>query len=105
MIGIVRPQGATQHCLALESTNDKAAGARNSVLDSYCSQVPAEYRLFNKTSNENYQGGTNQYLSFSSESTTAIISNTAHGEIQFLTNDVDPDGTPVQLQLISPHEN
>lgn len=44
--GILRPAGATQHCLALESENDASTGAQNSIVDSFCTKVPEAYRLW-----------------------------------------------------------
>jgi hypothetical protein len=103
--GIVRPSVSIQHCLALESTTDVGA-ARNSVVDSYCSQVPAEYRLFTYV-NESLTGNNSPFqlvlLNFASENMTVIIGDTAHGEVQFY-----PEGTytgsaqPKQLALYIP---
>jgi hypothetical protein len=105
-VGIVRPRGGTQHCLALESTNDTAKGSRNSLVDSYCTQVAPEYRLFNQTSTENEQGGINYFLTFADQKTTVIVSNTGHGEIQLFTGGTtSTHGEPMQLQLIQGHEN
>jgi hypothetical protein len=101
--GIIRPQGATQHCLAIESTNDVKPGARNSVLDSYCSKVPAQYRTFSsnrsETQNENY--GYQWYLDFTGQNVTVTIGDTKHGEVQFFDSQISgPSGITYQLELI-----
>jgi hypothetical protein len=96
--GILRPVNATQHCLALESEADTATGARNSVVDSYCTQVPAEYRtwmLVNQLYGDSADG---MNLYFQSQNTTVTIGGTAHAEIQFFTNEAKP-GQEMQLVL------
>jgi hypothetical protein len=103
---IIRPFNATQHCVAIESTNDTATGARNSLLDSYCDQVPVQYKGFNTTeSGENYEGGYDIFLDFASEKMTTVVGGTAHGEVQFFTEGSNINGSPVTLQLLVPHEN
>jgi hypothetical protein len=98
--GILRPSGASQHCLALESSADTATGARNSVLDSYCTQVPEEYRLWMKVDYINGDSDDGQPLYFANENMTVLISNTAHKELQFITNDSQPSSQPMQLTLL-----
>ncbi|PWN35862.1 uncharacterized protein FA14DRAFT_172461 [Meira miltonrushii] len=98
--GILRPQNATQHCLALESENDATSGARNSILDSYCTQVPAQYRTFMFV--DEIYGGSNDAvdLYFADQNTTLVISNTPHAELQFFTDGAPAGQRTYQLQLL-----
>lgn len=98
--GIVRPSGATQHCLALESTNDANTNDRNSVLDSRCTDIPEQYRtwFFHSIAASDAP----RYLEFADEPTTIVISDTAHGELQFFTNTTKPGQTEMDLVLLAP---
>lgn len=99
-LGILRPQSATQHCLALESTDDAHSGARNSIVDSYCAQVPEKYRVFML---ENYLYGSSDdgmKIYFADQDEKAIIGNTRHAEVQFFTDQKPQGATAQQLVLL-----
>ncbi|PWN18379.1 hypothetical protein BCV69DRAFT_295265 [Microstroma glucosiphilum] len=84
--GIVRPKGASQHCLTIESNSDTSAGDRNSILDSNCTSVGEVFRSWVL---QNYIYGTSdygQFLFFQADNLTSVVSNTAHAELQFVTN-------------------
>ncbi|PWN35861.1 uncharacterized protein FA14DRAFT_179228 [Meira miltonrushii] len=98
--GILRPQGATQHCLALESFDDSTTGARNSILDSYCTQVPSPYRTFMYVEFLYGDSDDASNLFFDDQQTTLVISNTPHAELQFFTNSAPPGDQAYQLQLL-----
>lgn len=84
--GIVRPKGASQHCLAVESTNDASAGDRNSILDSDCTSVDSAFRSWMYQDVLYGDSDYGQFLYFQAENLTTIVSNTAHAELQFVTN-------------------
>jgi len=96
--GIVRPQNATQHCLAVESTSDADPGDRNSVLDSSCTQIPEQYRTWFFHSIAASQA--TQYLEFANQDMTIVISDTKHAELQFLTNGAKAGQTELEMVLI-----
>lgn len=98
--GILRPINATQHCLALESKNDNSDGARNSVLDSYCTEVPIEYRTWMFEDYIYGDSADGQSIYFADQNVTVVISNTAHKELQFITNDANSSEDRQQLVLI-----
>lgn len=77
--GVVRPQGATKHCLALESTDANAA--ERSVLDSYCDQIGDQERIWTYKSNTYGRIPFKNQLYF--DDRAVIVSNTAHKELQF----------------------
>lgn len=94
--GIIRPAGATQHCLALESTLD-GKGQTNSVLDSNCAQIPEQYRLW---MNSEYSTTTTQPLYFANGAMTVLVSDTAHKELTFTNVASNPSSQPMQLLLL-----
>jgi hypothetical protein len=98
IFGILRPANSTQHCLALESEADAATGSRNSIVDSYCTQVPAQYRTWVLVEGGYYSGPYPKNLYFQSQNTTVTIGTTAHAEVQFFTNQ-DKPGQEMQLIL------
>lgn len=98
--GIVRPRGATQHCLAVESTSDANVGDRNSILDSRCTNIPEQYRTWFWHSIAASQA--TGYLEFADEDMTIVIGGTEHGELQFFTNTTRPGQTEMDLVLIPP---
>ncbi|PWN30098.1 hypothetical protein BDZ90DRAFT_257199 [Jaminaea rosea] len=100
--GIIRPKGATQHCLALESKNDANTGARNSIVDSFCTKVPEEYRLWMLEKYIYGSSGAGSRLFFANENETAIIGDTAHAEVQFFTKTSMPEGKTAQQLVIVP---
>ena len=101
--GIVRPKGATQHCLAVESTEDDEVGDRNSVLDSRCTDVAETYRTWFYHSIA--ASDAPRYLEFADEDMTIVISGTEHAELQFLTNTTSPGQTEMELVLLPPPRN
>ncbi|CAO1612885.1 unnamed protein product [Parajaminaea phylloscopi] len=103
--GILRPRAATVHCLALESRNDAANGARNSVVDSACSKVPEQYRTFMLEDYIYGDSANGNKLYFADEQMTVVIGDTKHQEVQFFTNDANPptNGQPIQQLVLIPH--
>ncbi|PWN88780.1 hypothetical protein FA10DRAFT_268925 [Acaromyces ingoldii] len=98
--GILRPQSATQHCLALESENDASTGARNSVVDSFCTQVPEQYRTFMYVDYIYGNSADASNLFFADQNETLVIGSTAHAELQFFTNGAPSGQQTYQLQLL-----
>lgn len=94
--GILRPNNARTHCLALESENDTSTNARNSIVDSTCTDVPQEYRTF--MIEETPQGA---ILYYAAQETSLVISGTGHAELQFFSNIAK--GSPQQLMLVEPY--
>lgn len=96
--GILRPVNTTQHCLALESEADTATGSQNSIVDSYCTQVPAQYRTWMLVDQTYGDSALGMNLYFQAQNTTITIGTTAHAEVQFFTNQ-DKPGQAMQLVL------
>jgi hypothetical protein len=95
--GIVRPVSSTQHCLALESTNDQAYASQNSLVDSRCTNIDAKYTTFLGVTTD-----VGQLLYFANVNSAVVISGTAHGEIQLYTNVTETNNTGMQLLLMNP---
>jgi hypothetical protein len=95
--GIVRPISSTQHCLALESTNDQAYASQNSLVDSKCTDIDAKYTTFLAVTVEY-----GQLLYFADVNSAVVIAGTAHYEVQLYTNVTETNGTGMQLLLREP---
>ena len=69
-------------------------------MDSYCTQVPSQYRTFMYV--DFIYGGSNDAsnLFFADQQTTLVIGQTAHAELQFFTNSAPSGSTAYQLQLL-----
>ncbi|CEH14983.1 hypothetical protein CBOM_02791 [Ceraceosorus bombacis] len=99
--GLVRPAGATRHCLSLEST-DNAPGAHNSVLDAYCTTETAENLWFYNT----IAASDARMFLETSLTTDVIISQTKHKELQFIaTNQRSDDATQYYDLILSNPKN
>ncbi|CAO1635890.1 unnamed protein product [Parajaminaea phylloscopi] len=93
--GIVRPKGATQHCLAY-STSDTSAGQR-SIVDSVCANIPQKFRTW--TLVEDLSGRDPVKYALQLDNTNIVVGNTKHGELQFYDGPVPAGATTVELEL------
>lgn len=96
--GVVRPNRASKHCLALETT-DVSTGSRNSIVDSDCDAIPDAYSLWMLEDDIYGNVDDGRKLYFAKTEMAAVVGDTAHEEVQFVSGG-DTDSCEELLQLV-----
>lgn len=86
--GVVRPKGATKHCLAYSSTDGTAK--QRSVVDSVCANIPEADRTW--TLIEDLSGRDPIKYALSLDGQTVGVGSTKHAELQFYNPYSDTSG-------------